>query len=207
MKSTQPELGTRQLIIERADSLFYQRGFENTSFADIADELKISRGNFYYHFKTKDDILSAVIDHRAAKTQMMLEAWAAKGTTPVERLKCFAQMLIDNRKEIQRFGCPVGTLCAELAKLDHPSQGDAGMIFGQFRRWLAEQFVILDQGEEADALAMHLLARSQGIASLANAFHEEAFIRHEVEQIERWILTLVPQQGRRARNRGVASSQ
>ena len=207
MKSTQPELGTRQLIIERADSLFYQRGFENTSFADIADELKISRGNFYYHFKTKDDILSAVIDHRAAKTQMMLEAWAAKGTTPVERLKCFAQMLIDNRKEIQRFGCPVGTLCAELAKLDHPSQGDAGMIFGQFRRWLAEQFVISDQGEEADALAMHLLARSQGIASLANAFHEEAFIRHEVEQIERWILTLVPQQGRRARNRGVASSQ
>jgi TetR/AcrR family transcriptional regulator, transcriptional repressor for nem operon len=207
MNSTPSEPSTRQLIIERADSLFYQRGFENTSFADIADELKISRGNFYYHFKTKDDILSAVIAYRAAKTQTMLEAWAVKGASPVERLKCFAQMLIDNRKEIQRFGCPVGTLCAELAKLDHPSQEDAGMIFGQFRRWLGEQFAALGHGAKAEALAMHLLARSQGIASLANAFHDEAFIRHEVEQIDRWILTLGPPKGRHVRNRGAAASQ
>lgn len=207
MNTTPPESGTRQLIVERADRLFYQRGFDSTSFADIAEELKISRGNFYYHFKTKDDILSAVIAHRTAKTQAMLEAWAAQGATPAERLMCFAQMLIDNRREIQRFGCPVGTLCAELAKLDHPSQEDAGMIFGQFRRWLAEQFATLGHGEKADGLAMHLLARSQGVASLANAFHDEAFIRHEVAQIEGWILSLVPPGGRRARHRALASGQ
>ena len=198
MKNTSLEPSTRQLIVEKADSLFYQRGFENTSFADIADELKISRGNFYYHFKTKDDILSAVIAHRAAKTQSMLEAWANKSATPAERLKCFAQMLIDNRKDIQRFGCPVGTLCAELAKLEHPSQGDAGMIFDQFRRWLGEQFNAMGRADDADTLAMHLLARSQGIAALANAFHDEGFIRHEVDQIEAWILTLAHKGGRRS---------
>lgn len=188
MKSTDPKPSTRQEIVEKADLLFYQRGFENTSFADIADAVGISRGNFYYHFKTKDDILKEVIAHRATKTQGMLDAWALKGRTPIERLKCFAQMLIDNRKDIQRFGCPVGTLCAELAKLEHPSQGEAGMIFGQFRRWLAQQFVELGRIKDADVLAMHLLARSQGIAALANAFHDEAFIRHEVKQIEAWVL-------------------
>ena len=109
MKSIDPKPSTRQEIVEKADLLFYQRGFENTSFADIADAVGISRGNFYYHFKTKDDILKEVIAHRAAKTQGMLDAWALKGRTPIERLKCFAQMLIDNRKDIQRLGCPVGT--------------------------------------------------------------------------------------------------
>lgn len=62
-------------IVEAADRLFYQRGFEATSFADIAEALSLSRGNFYYHFKTKDEILAAVIARRLASTSAMLEAW------------------------------------------------------------------------------------------------------------------------------------
>lgn len=172
--------------------LFYQRGFEKTSFADIAGQVNLSRGNFYYHFKTKDEILAAVIALRAANTQAMLESWTASAETPVGRLGCFAEMLVRNRKNIQRYGCPVGTLCAELAKLEHPAQGEAGMIFGQFRVWLRDQFKALGHRADADALALHLLSRSQGIASLANAFHDEAFIRREVELIHAWLSTLQP---------------
>lgn len=191
--SSHQESSTRQRIVEAADTLFYQRGFEKTSFADIAGQVNLSRGNFYYHFKTKDEILSSVIELRAARTQAMLESWTASAETPVGRLGCFAEMLIRNRKDIQRYGCPVGTLCAELSKLAHPAQGDAGMIFGQFRGWLCGQFKALGRRTDADALAMHLLSRSQGIASLANAFHDEAFIRREVELIHAWLLTLQPE--------------
>jgi AcrR family transcriptional regulator len=187
------ESTTRERIVEAADTLFYQRGFEKTSFADIAGQVKLSRGNFYYHFKTKDEILSAVIELRAANTQAMLQSWSACAEMPVDRLGCFAEMLIRNRKDIQRYGCPVGTLCAELAKLEHPAQGEAGMIFGQFRVWLRDQFKALSRRADADALAMHLLSRSQGIASLANAFHDEAFLRREVASIHAWLLTLQPE--------------
>jgi hypothetical protein len=51
----------------------------------------------------------------------MLEAWARDAVAPAARLRCFAEMLIKNRQEIQRYGCPVGTLCAELTKLVHRS--------------------------------------------------------------------------------------
>ena len=55
---------TREHIVAAADQLFYRQGFEHTSFSDIADAVQISRGNFYYHFKSKDEILDAVIDVR-----------------------------------------------------------------------------------------------------------------------------------------------
>ena len=186
------ESSTRDRIILAADALFYQRGFEKTSFADIAGEVGLSRGNFYYHFKSKDEILSAVIALRAEKTKAMLDAWAASATTPIARLRCFAEMMVRNRNDIQRYGCPVGTLCAELSKLDHDAASEAGMIFGQFRDWLREQFEAMGHARNADTLAMHLLARSQGIASLAHAFNDEAFIRREVEAIETWLQSLPP---------------
>ena len=63
---------TRERIVEQADVLFYERGYEATSLADIAAPLGLSRGNFYYHFKTKDEILDAVIDLRLSRTACLL---------------------------------------------------------------------------------------------------------------------------------------
>lgn len=178
---------TRDQIVEAADRLFYERGYEHTSFADIADAVQISRGNFYYHFKTKDEILDAVIDARLAGTRTMLERWEIDSAQPTERIRSFINILIVNRADIKRYGCPVGTLCTELAKLGHPSQAEANELFTLFRVWLCRQFALLGREPDADALAMHLLARSQGVATLASAFHDEAFIRQEVKQMCDWL--------------------
>jgi AcrR family transcriptional regulator len=184
MAGTKP---TRDQIIEAADRLFYSQGFEHTSFADIASAVKISRGNFYYHFKTKDEILDAVIALRLENTRTMLERWEGEGGDPADRIRCFINILIANRTSIMAHGCPVGTLCAELAKLDHAAQRQAGELFTLFRDWLSRQFVALGRKADADRLAMHLLARSQGVATLASTFHDETFIRQEVEQMHGWL--------------------
>lgn len=178
---------TRDLIVEAADGLFYRQGYANTSFADIAGAVQISRGNFYYHFKTKDEILDAVIAHRLATTAAMLERWAQAGATPIERLRSFAHMLVANRDPIMRYGCPVGSLCGELAKLGHASQAEANKLFALFRDWLRRQFEALGYTREADAMAMHLLVRSQGIATLANALGDEDFLQREVGYIDAWL--------------------
>lgn len=52
---------------------FYESEFEATSFAEIAKAVGISRGNFYHHFKTKDDILDAVIARRTDLACSMLD--------------------------------------------------------------------------------------------------------------------------------------
>lgn len=181
------EKTTREQIVEAADQLFYRNGFEHTSFSDIADAVRISRGNFYYHFKSKDEILDAVIDLRLANTQAMLDQWEAEGREPADRIRCFIQMMIANRDYIKHYGCPVGTLCTELAKLNHASQAEANRLFTLFRIWLRKQLTLLGRKTDADALAMHLLARSQGVAVLANAFQDEKFIRQEVKLMSDWL--------------------
>ena len=178
---------TRDHIVEAADRLFYRQGYEHTSFSDIADAVQISRGNFYYHFKSKDEILDAVIDVRLANTRKMLEKWEIEGKRPEDRIQSFIHILIANRAKIKRYGCPVGTLCTELAKLNHTSQAEANRLFTLFRTWLRRQFTLLGRKADADELAMHLLARSQGVATLSNAFHDEKFIKQEVKQMYDWL--------------------
>ena len=178
---------TRDQIVEAADELFYRQGYEHTSFSDIAGAVRISRGNFYYHFKSKDEILTAVIELRLEHTRTMLEQWESDGAQPADRIRSFIDMMMTNRRLIKRYGCPVGTLCSELAKLDHASQTEAKLLFSLFRNWLRKQFAELGHGKDADTLAMHLLARSQGVASLANAFHDEKFIKREVRQMHEWL--------------------
>jgi AcrR family transcriptional regulator len=178
---------TRDHIVEAADRLFYRHGYQHTSFSDIADVMRISRGNFYYHFRTKDEILDAVIDARLVKTRTMLEQWESEGQHPADRIRSFIRILIANRADIKRHGCPVGTLCTELAKLDHASQAEANKLFTVFRTWLRRQFALLGREADADALAMHVLAHSQGVATLANVFHDEAFIRREVDEMCEWL--------------------
>ncbi len=178
---------TRDHIVEAADQLFYRQGYEHTSFSNIADAVQISRGNFYYHFKSKDEILDAVIKLRLADTRKMLERWEIDGKQPADRIRSFIHILIANRADIKQYGCPVGTLSTELAKLNHASQDEANRLFTLYRTWLRRQFTLLGGEADADELAMHLLARSQGVATLANAFHDEKFIKQEVKQMCDWL--------------------
>ena len=182
-----PSPTTRDLIIEKADALFYEGGFDATSFADIAAAVGISRGNFYHHFRTKDEILDAVITRRLEQTRSMLENWHEKGQCPRDRILSFIHILIANRTKIMAFGCPVGTLCSELAKLDHSAKGRAAEIFCLFRDWLADQFRELGAQGRAEELALHVLAWSQGVAVMAAAFRDVAFIRREVAGITAWL--------------------
>jgi TetR/AcrR family transcriptional repressor of nem operon len=192
-------MGTRDNIVLAADALFYEQGYEHTSFAAIADAVQISRGNFYHHFKTKDDILEAVIAARQERTREMLAQWEDEGGDPRERIERFIDILVRNQSKIMRHGCPVGTLCMELAKLGHEAQSGANAIMDLFRAWLREQFTQMGCKKEADAHALHLLARSQGVATLAQALRDKAFVQEEVRQMKAWVLSCVPVARGRAR--------
>ena len=57
---TDPEMTTRDRILDIALDLFTEQGFEKTSLREIAERLGTSKAALYYHFASKDDILMAL---------------------------------------------------------------------------------------------------------------------------------------------------
>ncbi|WP_155590779.1 TetR/AcrR family transcriptional regulator [Lysinibacillus cavernae] len=52
----------RNEILDAADALFAQKGFDGTSTSNILEKVGIARGTLYYHFKSKEDIMDALIE-------------------------------------------------------------------------------------------------------------------------------------------------
>lgn len=50
----------RQIILEGAFELFFEKGYEETTIQDIIDKANVARGSFYYHFRGKDELLNSV---------------------------------------------------------------------------------------------------------------------------------------------------
>jgi AcrR family transcriptional regulator len=75
----------RQLIIETAERLFAEHGYDATSTARIAAEAGVPSGLVFYHFATKLDLLLAVVQERPAPSQVLRSA--ARGRTVRRRLR------------------------------------------------------------------------------------------------------------------------
>ena len=60
-----PEERRRELI-DTAERLFMEKGYEHTAISDIVKELNIAQGTLYYYFRSKEDILEAVVDKSIA---------------------------------------------------------------------------------------------------------------------------------------------
>jgi len=67
----------RNEILDAADELFGQKGFDGTSTNEILEKVGIARGTLYYHFKSKEDIMDALIERYNAQILGAAKAIAA----------------------------------------------------------------------------------------------------------------------------------
>ena len=70
---------TRARILASALSLFVRKGYEKTTFTDIAARLKMTKGAVYWHFETKEALLVELVREMIEKFQRRLEEFLPKG--------------------------------------------------------------------------------------------------------------------------------
>lgn len=70
-------------ILDVAEALFMTKGYEGTGTNDILNAVGIARGTLYHHFKSKEEILDAVIDRFVSKLSVQAEAVADNKEIPV----------------------------------------------------------------------------------------------------------------------------
>ena len=71
-------------ILDAAEALFMEKGFEGASTDDILRRVGIARGTLYYHFKSKEDIMDALIDRYTAAMTAAARAAAAEQGVPAD---------------------------------------------------------------------------------------------------------------------------
>ena len=64
-KNTLKKLIKKNSLMNAAFELFTERGFSNTSIADIAEKAKVAKGTFYLYFKDKYDLRAMITMHKA----------------------------------------------------------------------------------------------------------------------------------------------
>jgi len=73
----------RKEILDVSERLFCLNGYDNTSTNDILAEIGIARGTLYYHFKSKEDILDAIIERIIAGIEKKVSVVAMNEDVPV----------------------------------------------------------------------------------------------------------------------------
>lgn len=85
-------MNTKERIMEEALTLFSQRGYDAVSVGQIADAVGIKAPSLYKHFKSKKDILKAVIEEMNLRYDKQVDERQMDGRTAVKDVPMFAQM-------------------------------------------------------------------------------------------------------------------
>lgn len=178
--------GNRDRIIEAANRLFYTKGYNLTSFADVADELGLSKGNLHYHFNSKDDLLAAVVSLRLQGIKQNLTHWDAEFPDAKDRLRRFVQMMLNETNALARYGCPLGSLNMELGKCQRELRDKSRLMFDVFRHWLQKAFQQLGH-KNSKELSTHLLSMAQGAALLTYVYEDGHILDDECKAILQWV--------------------
>jgi TetR/AcrR family transcriptional regulator, transcriptional repressor for nem operon len=181
--------GKRDRLVTAATQLLHQQGIERTTLADIAEAAEVPVGNVYYYFKTKDDIIAAVVESHAQQIKTTLASIDARHRTPKSRLKALVRELTDRGDIVTEYGCPVGSLCSELDKRGIESSLPVAELMRLPIDWAEEQFRSIGRRDAHD-LALDLLAAYEGSALLANTMRDPDLLARAARRLEQRIDSL-----------------
>jgi TetR/AcrR family transcriptional repressor of nem operon len=184
-----PRPGKRGRLVAAATQLLHQQGSERTTLADVAKLADVPAGNVYYYFKTKDDVIAAVIDAHAQQIKTTLASIESRHRSPKTRLKALVRELASQSEIVAQYGCPLGSLCSELDKRGPDPAFTVAELMRIPLQWAGAQFRQLGRRDAHD-LAFDLLAAYEGNALLANTLRDPNVLSAAVRRLDRWIEAL-----------------
>jgi TetR/AcrR family transcriptional repressor of nem operon len=127
--------GTEAAILDVAERLVQTRGFNAFSYADIADELSVTKASLHYHFPSKADLGQALIDRYTERFAGSLARIEAEAASRAAALRAYAGLYADVLAAHRM--CLCGMLAAEYETLPEPMQDSIVRFFELSEEWLA----------------------------------------------------------------------
>jgi TetR/AcrR family transcriptional repressor of nem operon len=133
---------TAAQILDAAERLVQERGFNGFSYADIAAELGVTKAALHYHFATKADLGDALIERYAQRFFAAL-ASVDDDAEAVDKLRAYAKLYADVFRNDRM--CLCGMLAADYATLPDPMRTRVVRFFDDNEVWLTK---VLEEGRE-----------------------------------------------------------
>jgi TetR/AcrR family transcriptional repressor of nem operon len=142
--------GTPERILDVAERLVQERGFNNFSYADVAGKLGITTASLHYHFPGKAELGHALITRYTQRFMQALERIDQNIPDARSRLEAYTGLYADVLKGKRM--CMCGILAAEYQTLPPPMRDAVTHFFDENTRWLAQ---LLTQGIADDTLSVN----------------------------------------------------
>jgi TetR/AcrR family transcriptional regulator, transcriptional repressor for nem operon len=180
------DTGTATQILDVAERLVQQRGFNGFSYADIAAELHVTKAALHYHFAGKAELGEALIGRYAAQFGAALDALDVEELGAPAKLEGYARLYLDVLRDKRM--CLCGMLAAEYQTLPQQMQAAVIRFFDANEAWLerivehGQREATLRAGGSARDIARAIVGALEGAMLVARPYGDvsrfEATITH-----------------------------
>lgn len=184
---------SKRTILNMAESLLQDKGFNGFSYAHIASELGVKNAAIHYHFPTKEALGVAVIQRYRERFRLWINNSRVKDLSHEAKLDWFFGIYNDMRAD-QGKVCLVGSMEAEFNTIPEGLQSEVQALHKELLKWLEstlsegrEAGVFHFNGEAADKAAL-VLSSLQGALQMARALGTKKF-RDVVSQMKRDLIS------------------
>lgn len=147
----QVPVGTADRALDVAERLVQIRGFNGISYADIADELKITKASLHYHFRSKGELGHTLISRYSARFATALASIDRDISRPRAKLDAYAEIYTGVLRGDRM--CLCGMLAAEYETLPEPMSEAVVIFFQDNETWLGK---VISQGQSDGSLSRSL---------------------------------------------------
>jgi TetR/AcrR family transcriptional repressor of nem operon len=203
MEITQTQHESKRKLLDAALHVIRAKGYTATRVEDVCDQAGLTKGSFFHHFKSKEELAVAAAEYWSLRTgQLFRGAEYHLPADPVDRLLAY----VDFRKallkgELPEFTCLVGTMVQEVYET-HPALREAceASIWGHAATLepdIAEAIRMygVHGNWTARSLALHTQAVIQGSFILAKAHGGPEVAAESIDHLRRYLEGLFGRQG------------
>ena len=147
----QTSVGTADRALDVAERLVQVRGFNGVSYADIADELAITKASLHYHFRTKGELGQALISRYSARFAAALAGIDRDVSQPRAKLDAYVEIYSGVLRGDRM--CLCGMLAAEYETLPPPMAAAVVTFFRDNETWLGK---VVSEGQNDGSLSPRL---------------------------------------------------
>src|SRR5678815_6110709 len=186
---------TRDALVAGALRLMEVRGYQNTSLDDVLRESGVGKGNFYHHFRSKEDLGHAILDQIIGSfLERTLEpCFSDTEGHRIGQIRCFLSRVLEHQRQRKCVGgCAMGNLASELSDVH---EGFRARLAPVFTAWRGRLTVALreaqDRGEvvaacEPDSIGHFLVAALEGAILLSKLSKDIAVMEQCVIELKRY---------------------